>query len=72
MLIEMKRCKLSTQQFQKKPTVYQSTNLMINKVLPNYENLKSITEVLHINVLLLLHRKYNLSLNKALSIAYML
>ena len=60
------------QQFQKKPTVYQSTNLMINKVLPNYEDLKSITEELHINVLLLLYRRYNLYLNKALSIAYML
>lgn len=68
----MKRCKLSMQQFQKKPTVYQSTNLMINKVLPNYEDLKSITEELHINVLLLLYRRYNLYLNKALSIAYML
>ena len=60
------------QQFQKKPTVYQSTNLMINKVLPNYEDLKSITGELHINALLLLYRRYNLYLNKALSIAYML
>ena len=46
--------------------------MMINKVLPNYKDLKSIIEELHVNILLLLHRKYNVYLNKALSIAYML